>query len=162
MRRHRLKDRAVKHLMADVATRLKVDLGGLPTQLDVLTVDSKARLYLSRDGPLFLQTGDGVIPTLLNSPVLARLPTVTVDSGAVPYICNGANLMAPGVVGLHGEFSPGDLVAICEEKYGKILALGKARYSSTETREQKTGVVADNVHFVGDKHWNTYKSLKAH
>jgi PUA domain protein len=147
--------------MADVATRLKVNLGALPTRLDVLTVDSKDRLYLSRDEPLFVQAHDDVFPTLLNSPVLACLPAITVDSGAVPHICNGANLMAPGVVGLDGEFSSGDLVAIREEKYGKILALGKTRYSSSETRERQSGVVADNVHYVGDKYWNTYKSLRA-
>jgi PUA domain protein len=148
--------------MADVAMRLKVDLEVLPTRLDVLTVDSRARLYLSQDGPLFVQAHDGVFPTLLNSSVLVRLPTITVDSGAVPHICNGANLMAPGVVGLDGEFSSGDLVAIREEKYGKIVALGKARYSSTDTRKRQSGVVADSVHYVGDKHWDTYKSLKAH
>jgi len=162
VRRHRLKDRALKALMADVATRLKVDLGALPTQLDVLTVDSKTHLYLGRAGPLFLRVQDDVYPTLLNSPVLARLPTVTVDSGAVPYICNGANLMAPGVVGVDGEFATGDLVAIREEKYGKILALGTARYSSTETRDRQSGVVAETVHYIGDKHWDSYKSLKAY
>jgi PUA domain protein len=148
--------------MADVATRLKVNLEALPTRLDVLTVDSRARFYLSRDGPLFVQAHDDVFPTLLNNSVLVHLPTITVDSGAVPHICNGANLMAPGVVGLDGEFSSGDLVAIREEKYGKIVALGKARYSSADTRKRQGGVVADNVHYVGDKHWDTYKSLKAH
>ena len=160
MRRHRLKVRAVKDLMADVATRLKVNPGVLPTQLDIMTVDSKFYLYLGRGEPLFLQAYDDVLPTLLNSLVLSRLPVITVDSGAVPHICNGAKLMAPGIVGLVGEFSSGDLVVIREEKYGKIIALGQTRYSSSETQEKQSGVIADNVHYVGDKYWNTYRSLQ--
>ena len=45
--------------------------------------------------------------------------------GAIPYVCKGATVMAPGIVRVEGEFGKGDLVLIVDMKHGKALALGR-------------------------------------
>ncbi|MBC8498500.1 hypothetical protein H8D40_05880, partial [Candidatus Bathyarchaeota archaeon] len=48
------------------------------------------------DGDIKLARRDEVLfPTLLNESV-EELPSVLVDMGAIPYVCNGADVMSPG------------------------------------------------------------------
>jgi PUA domain protein len=79
--------------------------------------------------------------------------------GAVPYVCNGADIMAPGIVRVEGEFSKGDIVLVVDEKHGKPLALGEILYDAAEARNIKQGVIVKNVHYVSDKIWNFAKTL---
>ena len=79
--------------------------------------------------------------------------------GAVPHVCNGANVMAPGIVRVEGDFGKGDLVLIVDEKHGKPLALGESLCDSGRARNTKQGVVVKSIHFVSDKIWNFAKSL---
>ena len=79
--------------------------------------------------------------------------------GAVPHVCNGADVMAPGIVRVEGEFDKGDLVLVMDEKHGKPLALGESLYDAETVRNTKQGVVVENVHFVSDKIWNFAKTL---
>jgi PUA domain protein len=79
--------------------------------------------------------------------------------GAIPYVCNGADVMAPGIVRFEGEFGKGDLVLVVDEKHGKPLALGEILYDSENAKSIKQGVVIRNIHFVSDKIWNFAKTL---
>jgi PUA domain protein len=79
--------------------------------------------------------------------------------GAIPYVCNGADVMAPGIVRVEGEFADGDLVLVVDEKHGKPLALGESLSDSESVRNTKEGAVVKNVHFVSDKIWNFAKTL---
>ena len=62
-----------------------------------------------------------------------------VDMGAVPYICNSADIMIPGIVELPSAFEVNDLVVIREEKYRKALSIGQALLSSDDLREKQKG-----------------------
>jgi PUA domain protein len=79
--------------------------------------------------------------------------------GAVPYVCNGADVMAPGIVRVEGEFGKGDLVLVVDEKHGKPLALGLSLNDAENVKKTKQGAVVKNVHFVSDKIWNFAKTL---
>jgi PUA domain protein len=79
--------------------------------------------------------------------------------GAVPHICNGADVMAPGVVEVRGEFERRDLIVIKDEKFYKALAVAQALYNSEETQGRKSGKVAENLHFVGDRLWQAAKGI---
>ena len=45
--------------------------------------------------------------------------------GAVPYVCKGATIMAPGIVRIEGDFSMGELVVVVDMKFGKALGIGE-------------------------------------
>ena len=72
--------------------------------------------------------------------------------GAVPFVCKGANVMAPGIRKVEGEFVKGDLVVIVDEKHGKALALGESMLDAAILRETKKGPVIKSLHYVSDKY----------
>jgi len=113
-----------------------------------------SQVYLL-DGSVLLARREGVLFPTLTSPGLERLPTVTVDMGAVPYICNGADVMAPGVVEVRGDFEAGSLVVVRDTRHGKPLAVGRALKSSAEIGAAKSGKVVETLHYVGDKLWKS-------
>ncbi len=117
------------------------------------------KLYLINKKPLFFKLINVVIPTLLFDELLDSLPRIVVDMGAVPYVCKGAKVMVPGIVGIHDEFKKGSLVLIVDEKHKKSLAIGESMYSSNEINTMKKGVVVKNLHFVSDKIWKIAKTL---
>jgi len=130
---------------------------------DVLgTVDSKSfmqaevedgtTVYLL-DGEALLARREGTLfPTLIH-PALDELPSIVVDMGAIPYVCNGADVMAPGIVEVRGGFSEGEFVVIRDVTHGKALSVGVSLVSSEEMREMRKGKAIRNLHHVGDKIW---------
>jgi PUA domain protein len=116
-------------------------------------------IYLVNDKPLFFTVEKEVLPTLLFQDFVSRAPKIVVDMGAIPYVCNGADVMAPGIVRVEGEFGKGDLVLVVDEKHGKPLAVGESLHDSASVRSTKKGAVVKNVHFVSDKIWNFAKTL---
>jgi predicted RNA-binding protein (TIGR00451 family) len=99
------------------------------------------------------------LPTLFFHDFILLAPKIVVDMGAVPYVCNGADIMAPGIVRVDGEFDKGALVLVVDVKYGKPLAVGESLYDKETTQSIKQGSVVKNVHFVSDKIWNFVKTL---
>lgn len=88
--------------------------------------------------------------------VLEYSPTryyAVVDSGAVPYVYNGADIMAPGVIAADESIRKGDPVWIKEEKYGKALAVGIALMDGGEMVAATSGKAAKSVLHVGDRIW---------
>ena len=75
--------------------------------------------------------------------------------GAIPYVCNGADVMAPGIKEIKGEFEEGDLVVVRDVEHGKALAIGKALVGSDEMKEMRKGKAVTNLHHVGDKLWKS-------
>jgi len=83
------------------------------------------------------------------------LPAVIVDMGAIPFVCKGADVMAPGITEIKTPFEEDAIVVIRDVKHGKALAIGKALRSSTSIMMEKKGKVIKNLHYVGDKIWET-------
>jgi PUA domain protein len=79
--------------------------------------------------------------------------------GAVPFVCKGADVMAPGIRRVEGEFGKGDLVVVVDEKHGKALALGESLFDSQTVRNTKKGATVKTLHYVSDKIWNFTKTL---
>ena len=99
----------------------------------------------------FIEDENGVYPYLGGS-YLDDLPRVVVDMGAIRFVCNGADVMAPGIVEVD-KFDEGSLVVIRDMSHGKALSIGKSLKSSTEIMSNKKGKVIQNIHYVGDKLW---------
>jgi PUA domain protein len=79
--------------------------------------------------------------------------------GAIPYVCKGATVMAPGIVRIEGEFKSGELVVIADMKHGKALALGESLLDAETARLTKKGPVVKTLHYVSDKVWDYIKTL---
>ncbi|MEE9593380.1 MAG: RNA-binding protein [Thermoplasmata archaeon] len=78
---------------------------------------------------------------------------VTVDAGAVPYVYNGADVMAPGIVEADPEVQAGDLVWVRDEANKVPLAVGVALRSGEEMAAERQGKAVESLHHVGDRLW---------
>ena len=85
---------------------------------------------------------------------------IVIDKGAVRFICDGANIMRPGVIRVDGSFKINDIIGAEEEQHSKILAVGFALVNSSEIQDMKKGVVMRNMHYIGDKYWEAFKRIK--
>ena len=160
-RRYSLKSKDAKTILNKASEKLKINLASIveaKANIEAIETDF-GELFLINGKPLLFSTGEDVFPTLFFMEISSRMPKVVVDMGAIPYVCNGADVMAPGIVRFEGEFSKGDLVLVVDEKHGKPLALGEILYDSENAKSLKQGIVVKNIHFVSDKIWNFAKTL---
>ncbi len=109
-------------------------------------------------GVKILKTDKGYLPFLSETEVLKKFPCVTVDMGAVRFMCNGANLMRPGITSFT-EFEKDSIVCIAEESRHKFLAVGRAMVSSEEAESMERGEVLENLHYISDRFWETGKTI---
>ena len=160
-RRYSLKSKEGKIILRQVSERLKTNLETLVGSKPNIEASESGmdRIFLVEGKPLLFKLGEDVFPTLLFNELLARLPKIVVDMGAVPYVCKGADIMAPGIVRIEGEFSAGDIVVVVDEKHGKPLALGESLHNSETARAANRGAVIKNYHFVSDRVWTFAKTL---
>jgi PUA-domain protein len=160
-RRYTLKTKEAKQILTEASKNLKLDIEALfGSKVNVEVVESDVgAVYLIGGKPLLYRAGDKVLPTLLFSEFIAKAPKIVVDMGAVPYVCKGADVMAPGIVRIEGEFSKGDLVLVIDMKFGKALALGESLYDAEAAKQTKKGPVVKTLHYVSDKIWDYTKTL---
>jgi len=144
--------------VAECFQALNVNL--LPTKIGVERVETeRATIYLVNSEPILAKVNNRLIPTLKFSQALSSLPSVIVNMGAVPPICNGADVMAPGVVATDGNFQVNMLVVVRDERHKKPLALGVALLDKVQITSSDRGKVVMNIHYVGDWLWEWMKAL---
>jgi malignant T-cell-amplified sequence len=113
---------------------------------------------ITGDGIKILKVNDDYLPFLTEIEMLKRFPAVTVDMGAVKFMCKGANLMRPGIKEFT-EFKKDNLVCIVEESQHKFLAVGKAMVDSSELESMEKGEIIENIHYISDRFWETGKTI---
>ncbi len=159
-RRYPLKTKEAKQILSDASAKLKLDMETLFGQSTVEVVESDVgEVYLIGAKPLLYKAGDKILPTLHFTEFTAKAPKIVVDMGAVPYVCKGATVMAPGIVRIEGEFAKGDVILVVDMKFGKALALGESLMDSAMARQTKKGPVVKTQHWVSDKIWDYTKTL---
>ncbi len=112
------------------------------------------RLLFRAGEAVALILGDAIAPTvrgLLAFPASRRF--VTVDMGAVPYVYNGADVMAPGIVDADPAIRPGDLVWVRDERNRRPLAVGRALLDGPAMAREEKGKAVESIHHVGDELW---------
>ncbi len=136
-----------------------------PKRLKVIEVDDH-RLVVddsSDDGLMVVMKNDSndtlILPFLAATSILQLFPSVTVDMGAVKHICNGADVMRPGIVSMD-DFAKGALVTVKDSRYAKYIAVGVALLSSDDAKGMSRGVIVKNMHYVGDMIWEECKDIK--
>jgi len=113
---------------------------------------------ITGDGIKILKVDDDYLPFLTEIEMLKKFPAVTVDMGAVKFMCKGANLMRPGIKEFT-EFEKDNLVCIVEESQHKFLAVGKAMIDSSELESIEKGEIIKNIHYISDRFWETGKTI---
>ena len=160
-RRYPLKAKEAKQIIEEAAKTLKLDfetLFGAKPNVEVVESDV-GLIYLIGGKPLLFKADDHLLPTLLFNEFIAKAPKAVVDMGAVPFVCKGATVMAPGIVRIEGQFGLGDLVLVADVKFGKALAVGEALMDSETAKQTKKGPVLKTLHYVSDKIWDYTKIL---
>jgi len=161
-KRHYLKDKELKQLLLQIRQKIRMNVQELfNTNLQVEVAEGKnATIFLINNKPLFAENQHLVFPTLGPDDVTKALPRVIVNMGAIPHVCNGADIMAPGVVNVKGDLKKDDFVVIVDEQHQKPLAIGISLYDSEALKNVKHGKIVTNVHFVGDDLWCALKKLQ--
>ena len=146
--RHYLGVKQTRNLIKDLFWLPNPDnIIGDKSKVEVAVILSDVKIYFIKSKPVFLKTKEkGIFPSLLSNELLDLLPSMIVDMGAVPYICNGADVMAPGIVEIRGKFKKENFVVIRDEKFDKALAISKTLFNLKETSLRKKGRVAKNIH----------------
>ena len=116
-------------------------------------------VIITGSGLKAIKIGDVYLPFLTETNILKKFPYVMVDMGAVKFMCNGANVMRPGITN-YTEFEKDQLVCVIEESQHKFLAIGRSCVSSIEMKTMSKGEVVKNMHFISDKYWEAGKIIR--
>ena len=68
-----------------------------------IQIDTNTAIVIS-DSFILINLNDNIFPFLKDKKTLGKLPIVTVDQGAIRFICNGANIMRPGIKHIKHDF----------------------------------------------------------
>lgn len=82
------------------------------------------------------------------------LHKIVVDVGAIRFITNGADVMAPGIVSFDDNITKGAYVIIHEERANAILGVGISLIDAEEFSKNKKGKVVKLIHHLKDKIWS--------
>lgn len=122
-------------------------------------IEEGTRLLVANNEVVAAQVGQWILPFVgARAEMLAKFPSVTVDMGAVKFVCNGAKVMRPGITGFD-SFQKGQIVLVKDQVHGKVLASGIALEGSDEARALSKGYVVENLHYISDKLWEAFKEL---
>ncbi len=144
-------------ILREIGQRWKMQIPRVKN-LRVYKIDSDEEIITGGDLK-FLHIDCEYIPFLSQVSLLEKFPTVTVDMGAVKFMCNGANVMRPGIL-THTEFDENQIVCVIEESQHKFLAVGKAMMSSAQMDATDKGEVIKNIHYISDKFWEAGKTIR--
>jgi PUA domain protein len=125
--------------------------------LKVHFIDDNSQLIVG-SGLVILKIDDDYVPFLNQTEMLEKFPNVMVDMGAIKFMCNGANVMRPGIK-RYSTFVKDDIICIIEESQNKFLSVGKAMNDSSELETMSKGEVVKNLHYISDRYWELFKTI---
>ena len=97
-----------------------------------------------------------VLTQLINGNM--QLPEVVVDMGAVPYVANGADIMAPGIVEIEESLKQEMFAVITDIRNHKPLGIGLMLRDRDDIIRNPKGKALESIHYVGDKIWKIIQS----
>ena len=152
--RHRLRRKEIKKIADEIAAALGVKTFDEAAAVDMadaqkleVVIYENAVIGVVLEGKAFL-----TVRGLLRWPASRRF--VSIDEGAIRFICNGADVMGPGITGADPAIQAGDTVFVRDAKHQKPLAVGKALVDGPTLDSKAPGKVVKNLHYIGDELWN--------
>ena len=89
----------------------------------------------------------------LKSNEVKELRKITIDTGAVPFLLKGVDMMRPGIVAIENGIEQDEVISIVDEVKGLIIGVGLAMYNFQEMEEMNTGKVIQTLHFFKDEYY---------
>lgn len=157
MKSHNLSKSNISEIIEQVTIQWHIELPK-PKTLVLHELDDNSSL-ITGDNITAIREGNVYLPFLSETGLLEKFPKIVVDVGAIKFVCNGANIMRPGIKKFT-EFEKDDIICVVEEAHNKFLAVGKALVSSSEMPTLTKGEVIRNLHYISDKYWETAKLIK--
>ena len=148
--RHRLKDKKIEKYVEQMQDKLGDSPFHLGDQVDVADTEN-GKVVIANDKVQATFFDDEVFPTIkgfLDMGATKRY--VTVDMGAVKFVYNGADVMAPGIVDADESIEEGQLVWVRDVEHKKPLAVGRAMTDGRTMIGSDSGKVIKSLHHVGD------------
>ena len=154
-KRHAMRKSDFKELKEKLRTVLGDEVDSLFKKGAELIIADIGEFYAENKKILAFKIGDKILPSLrvLNEG-LVTLPKVTVDMGAVRFVTNGADIMAPGITEISEDLKAGTIIMIVDENFGKSLAVGELLFDGKEIKAMTKGKAVKNIHYVNDAIWN--------
>ena len=143
-------------LLKQVSTQWKIQIPKAKN-LMIYRIMDNVQIFTAKD-IMILQIEETYLPFLSQISLLEKFPHVLVDMGAVKFMCNGANVMRPGITS-YSEFDKEQVVCVIEESQHKFLAVGKSLVRSSELETMEKGEVVKNMHYISDKFWEIGKTI---
>ena len=95
MKSHPLSKSDTNEIISKISSQWNIELPKLKT-LILHEIDENTYLITSENFTIIKI--DGIhIPFLSETTLLEKFPKVVVDAGAIKFVCNGANVMRPGI-----------------------------------------------------------------
>lgn len=155
--KHRLKRKDIKKLTSHIQLNLcngfninsdNVEIGSF-NNYSLIFIDNKV-VFFRYDNKLYFT----IAGLLIRNP---KSRFVMVDMGAVKFVVNGADVMAPGIVDVDLDIEEGDSVWVCDQQHKKPLAVGYALMNGENMNVQKSGKAVKIIHYIGDELWDLIK-----
>ena len=143
-------------LLKQVSVQWKIEIPKAKN-LKMYRIMDNVQIFTAND-IMILKIEEAYLPFLSQTSLLEKFPHVLVDMGAVKFMCNGANVMRPGIRS-HSEFDREQVVCVIEESQHKFLAVGKSLVPSSELETMEKGEVIKNMHYISDKYWEIGKTI---
>ncbi len=152
-KRHRLKTKQVRTLAAMMQEVLGIDM--LSSEQAVDRARGLEMDFLLVGGKIAYMVVDEVSFPTLHTLLAKGLDAhwVEVDSGAVRFLANGADCMAPGVVNADPAIKVGGWVYVRDAKHKRPLSVGMALMPGAEMVVADKGKAVQTLHWVGDRIW---------
>ncbi|KUO41990.1 MAG: hypothetical protein APU95_00485 [Hadesarchaea archaeon YNP_N21] len=156
MRRFQLRKNQIKQLISELGAKLSIP----PEMREAKSVEvirlGNDREMINFENKFFLIKSPQWIVPIVSLADLFNLKRVIVDMGAVPHVVNGADVMSPGIVRADEGIKEGDIVAVADERHGKVIAIGLALVGGEAMKAPK-GKAVKNLHYVGDDVWRQWR-----
>lgn len=150
--RHPLKESEARKIKENLTKKFGEDFIG-DSKIERGEIEENEFILIDGE-PLLSKFGDQFFPNVKGA-LFFKLETnnLTVDQGAIPHVINGADVMAPGVVGVDEDLVENDLGVVIEEKHKKPIAIVKMLVEGKKIADMSEGKIAKNLHHVRDSLW---------
>jgi malignant T-cell-amplified sequence len=157
---HSLSKREVHDITNQISKSWPTNSIGAIKDLQVCVIDGNKRLLVGNDLVAIQLAPDLIIPHLTQHDILNHFASVQVDMNAVKFVCNGANIMRPGITDFT-TFKESEIVLVKDQTHKKELAVCISLVDDVTGRKMERGVVLNNIHHIGDIYWETKKTIRA-
>jgi predicted RNA-binding protein (TIGR00451 family) len=156
---HSLSKREVHDITGQVSKSWPTNSIGAIKNLQAYVIDGNKRLLVGNNLVAIQLAPDLIIPHLTQHDLLNHFASVQVDMNAVKFVCNGANIMRPGITDFT-TFKESEIVLVKDQTHKKELAVCISLVDDVTGRKMERGVVLNNIHHIGDLYWETKKTIR--